>query len=96
MSGAAGVSDIDGRHEGAGKGKPGRVGHRPVFGGKRGVALQPAGRILLDHIGEDGRPFLDDLPVRFEMELSAVAGAADAEGLVLGGAVGGEPYGPLR
>jgi IMP dehydrogenase len=65
-------------------------------GGEIGVAVRPAGGHLVNQVGESGEPVGDHWAVGLEMELGAVGGAADAEGLMRSGGAGGEVDGAMR
>src|SRR5690606_17892144 len=60
------------------------------------VAGWPIGLALGQLGGEDAVPFLHQPAVGLEMELHAVAGAANAERLVVGGHVAGQPQAATR
>ncbi len=71
-------------HPGPGKRQAGGVRFGAMAGSIASVTLGPVGHLLGNQFGERLVPAFDQPAVGLEMELDAVDGAADAEGLVLG------------
>ena len=72
------------------------VGLGPAGGSDLGVAGGPAGKHALDGVREGVGPIADDRAAGLEMELGAIGGATDAEGLIARGRALGEVDGPRR
>ncbi len=73
---------LDPRDPGAGQREARCIRLDPPAGRKLRMGRCPAGLQPLGQIGEGARPVGDDGTARLEMELRAVGGAADAEGLL--------------